>query len=90
MARTPRELAEASDVVVACVADPPAVERLVFDADGLLGAVRPGFRYLECSTVDPGTTKRVPEALRERGGDAARGADDRSARTGRRRERSSS
>ena len=70
VARTPRELAEVADVVVACVADPPAVERLVFDADGLLGAIRPGFRYLECSTVDPGLTKRVQEALRQRGADA--------------------
>jgi 3-hydroxyisobutyrate dehydrogenase len=70
VARTPRELAEGSDVVVACVADPVAVERLVFAEDGLLGAVRPGFRYLECSTVDPGTTRRVQAALRARGGDA--------------------
>ncbi len=70
VAKTPRELAELSDVVVACVADPPAVERLVFGEDGLLGAVRPGFRYLECSTVDPGLTRRIQEALRARGADA--------------------
>lgn len=68
-ARTPRELAEQSDVVVACVSDPAAVEELVFGPNGLLGAARPGFRYLECSTVDPGTTKRVAAALREKGGD---------------------
>ena len=55
---------------MACVADPPAVERLVFAEDGLLGAVRPGFRYLECSTVSPDTTRRVQAALRERGADA--------------------
>jgi 3-hydroxyisobutyrate dehydrogenase-like beta-hydroxyacid dehydrogenase len=70
VAATPRELAERSDVVVACVADPPAVERLVFAADGLIHAVRKGFRYLECSTVDPETTKRVQAALREKGADA--------------------
>jgi 3-hydroxyisobutyrate dehydrogenase len=70
VAKTPWELAEHSDVVVACVADPPAVERLVFAEDGLLGAVRPGFRYVEASTVDPVTTLRVQKALRERGGDA--------------------
>jgi 3-hydroxyisobutyrate dehydrogenase-like beta-hydroxyacid dehydrogenase len=70
VAATPRELAEHADVVVACVADPPAVERLVFAADGLLGGVRPGFRYLECSTVSPDATRRVQAALRERGGDA--------------------
>ena len=70
VARTPFDLAERSDVVVACVADPPAVERLVFGEDGLLGAVRPGFRYVEASTVSPDTTRRVQAALRERGGDA--------------------
>jgi 3-hydroxyisobutyrate dehydrogenase-like beta-hydroxyacid dehydrogenase len=70
IAATPRELAERADVVVACVADPPAVERLVFAEDGLIHAVRPGFRYLECSTVSPGTTKRVQAALREKGADA--------------------
>ena len=70
VAATPRELAERSDVVVACVADPPAVERLVFAEDGLIHAVRKGFRYLECSTVSPETTKRVQAALREKGADA--------------------
>src|SRR5260221_3427770 len=70
VARTPLALAEQSDVVVACVADPPAVERLVFAEDGLLGAVRPGFRYIEASTVSPDTTRRVQAALRVRGGDA--------------------
>jgi len=70
VAATPRELAERSDVVVACVADPPAVERLVFAEDGFLGGVRAGFRYLECSTVSPETTRRVQAALREHGADA--------------------
>jgi 3-hydroxyisobutyrate dehydrogenase len=70
LAKTPRELAERSDVVVACVADVPAVERLVFAQDGLIHGVKQGFRYLECSTVSPETTKRVQAALREKGADA--------------------
>jgi len=69
VAKTPRELAEKSEVVVACVADPPAVESLVFGEGGLLGGVRPGFRYVEASTVSPDLTKRVAAALRERGAD---------------------
>jgi len=67
VAETPRALAEASDVVVACVADPTAVEHVVFGPAGLLEGVRPGFRYVECSTVSPGLTRRVALALRERG-----------------------
>jgi 3-hydroxyisobutyrate dehydrogenase-like beta-hydroxyacid dehydrogenase len=68
-AATPRALAEGTDVVVACVSDPAAVEAVIFGADGLLEGVRPGFRYVECSTVSPGVTRRVAEALRDRGAD---------------------
>jgi 3-hydroxyisobutyrate dehydrogenase-like beta-hydroxyacid dehydrogenase len=70
VAATPRALADASDVVVSCVADPAAVERLVFAADGVLAAARPGFRYLETSTIAPDLALRVVEAFREKGADA--------------------
>ena len=69
VADTPRELAEACDVVVACVADPNAVGRVVFSDDGIRPAARPGFRYLEASTISPGLARRVAEALRARGAD---------------------
>jgi 3-hydroxyisobutyrate dehydrogenase-like beta-hydroxyacid dehydrogenase len=70
VARSPRDLAEHSEVVVACVADPAAVERVVFAEDGVLGAARPGFRYLDTSTISPELSRRVAEALRARGADA--------------------
>src|SRR5258708_13281728 len=63
VARTPQELAEHSDVVVACLADPPAVERLVFAEDALLGAVRPPFRYLHASPLGPGLPRPPRPAL---------------------------
>ena len=69
VAATPRALAEACDVVVACVSDPNAVGRLVFAEDGIRPAARPGFRYLETSTISPGLARRVAEALRARGAD---------------------
>jgi 3-hydroxyisobutyrate dehydrogenase-like beta-hydroxyacid dehydrogenase len=69
VARTPRELAEVADVVVACVADPSAAGRVMFAEDGIRPAVRPGFRYLECSTISPGLVKRMGGVLRERGAD---------------------
>jgi 3-hydroxyisobutyrate dehydrogenase-like beta-hydroxyacid dehydrogenase len=69
IARTPRELAETSDVVVTCVADPSAVGRIVFADDGIRPAVRPGFRYIETSTVSPGLVRRIAEVVRAGGGD---------------------
>jgi 3-hydroxyisobutyrate dehydrogenase len=69
-AATPRALAEATDVVVACVADPPAVERLLFAEDGIVAAARPGFRYVEASTISPDLARRTAESLRAKGADA--------------------
>jgi len=70
VAATPRALAEATDVVVACVADPAAAERLLFAADGVVAAARPGFRYVETSTLSPDLARRTAEALRSKGADA--------------------
>jgi len=67
VAMTPRELATNTDVVVCCVSDPEAVERVVFAEDGVLQAARPGFSYVECSTVSPELVRRVNGALAERG-----------------------
>lgn len=70
IANSPVELAQRSDVVISCVSNPQAVERIVFAEDGVLAAVRPGFRYVECSTVDPGLTRRIAEAMRAHRADA--------------------
>ena len=67
VATTPRELATESDVVVCCVSDPRAVERVVFAEDGVLQAARPGFRYVECSTVSPELVRRIGAAFAQRG-----------------------
>ena len=58
-----------ADVVVACVADPDAAGRVMFAEDGIRPAVRPGFRYLECSTISPGLVRRMGEMLRARDAD---------------------
>ena len=70
VAATPCALAEATDVVVACVADPAALERVVFAADGVLAGARPGLRFIDASTVSPDTSLRVAEAFRAKGADA--------------------
>jgi 3-hydroxyisobutyrate dehydrogenase-like beta-hydroxyacid dehydrogenase len=66
-AATPRELAAGADVVVACLADPAAVEEFVFGASGMLAAAWPGLRYVETATISPELARRVGEALRARG-----------------------
>jgi 3-hydroxyisobutyrate dehydrogenase len=58
-APTPKALAEGADVVICCVSDPAAVERVVFAADGVLAGAKPGLRYVECSTVAPELVRRV-------------------------------
>jgi 3-hydroxyisobutyrate dehydrogenase-like beta-hydroxyacid dehydrogenase len=73
VARTPRELAETTDVVVACISDVIAVEGLVFGEDGVLAGARPDFRYLECSTLSPAFNRRVQRALQDRGADSLEG-----------------
>jgi 3-hydroxyisobutyrate dehydrogenase-like beta-hydroxyacid dehydrogenase len=70
VASSPRDLAENADVVITCVADPNALGRVVFAADGILNAARPGFRLMDCSTVSPGLSRRIAAALRERGAEA--------------------
>jgi 3-hydroxyisobutyrate dehydrogenase-like beta-hydroxyacid dehydrogenase len=67
LAKTPRELAESSDVVISCVADPSAVGRLVFAEDGIRPVARPGLAYIETSTISPGLMKRVAELLEDKG-----------------------
>ncbi len=69
-AATPRALAEGAEVVVSCVSDPAALERVVFASDGVLLGARPGFRFIDASTVSPAMSRRVAEAFRERGADA--------------------
>jgi 3-hydroxyisobutyrate dehydrogenase-like beta-hydroxyacid dehydrogenase len=70
VASTPHELAEMSDVVITCVSDPAALERVVFASDGLLLGARAGFRLIDCSTVSPALSRRIAAALAERGGAA--------------------
>jgi 3-hydroxyisobutyrate dehydrogenase-like beta-hydroxyacid dehydrogenase len=67
VAATPKDLADRSDVVFACISDPAAVERLVFAEDGLIHGVRAGFRYVETSTISPDLTKKVDAALQAKG-----------------------
>lgn len=51
MVSAPRALAQASDVVVTCLADPDAVAAVALGPDGLLAGAAKGLRWIETSTI---------------------------------------
>ncbi len=62
LARSPRELAAAADVVITIVSDPPAVEGVLWGADGVLAGLREGALLVDSSTVSPGLATRAAAA----------------------------
>ena len=65
-AKTPRQVADQSDVVILCVTGAPQVEQIVYGKDGMLGAFRPGMVLLDCSTSEPAMGERVAKDLGDR------------------------
>jgi 3-hydroxyisobutyrate dehydrogenase-like beta-hydroxyacid dehydrogenase len=65
-AKSPREVAERSDVVILCVTGAPQVEQVVYGRDGLLDAFRQSMVLLDCSTSEPAMSERVARDLSER------------------------
>lgn len=71
LAKTPRDVAAASDVLLSIVSDPPALESVVWGHegkdDGALAGLKTGSIYIESSTVSPALEKRIAAACKERG-----------------------
>jgi 3-hydroxyisobutyrate dehydrogenase-like beta-hydroxyacid dehydrogenase len=67
-AKSPRAVAEASDVIVLCVTGSPEVEAVVLGKDGVLEGVRAGTIVMDCTTAEPGSTQKVAAAIAEKGG----------------------
>ncbi len=64
---TAAEVARASDVVITMVPDAPDVEKASLGPGGVIEGIRPGAIYIDMSTVDRGTSRRIGAAMRERG-----------------------
>ena len=67
-ATSPRELAEACDVIITCLPSPAASAAVLESGDGVLAGLRPGTRWLEMSTTDEGEVRRLGARVAERGG----------------------
>lgn len=71
LAKTPREVAAASDVLITMVSDPPALESVLWGQDGkkdgALDGLKAGSIYVDSSTVSPALVKKIAAACQGRG-----------------------
>ncbi len=70
LAKTPREVAAASEILFTIVSDPPALEEILWGhegkEDGALGGLKPGSIYVDSSTISPVLARRIAAACTER------------------------
>jgi 2-hydroxy-3-oxopropionate reductase len=66
-AASPREVAEACDIVITMLPDSPDVEAVVAAEDGVLEGIRDGALLLDMSTISPVLTEELAEKVREHG-----------------------
>ena len=67
LAKSPREAAEASDVLLTMVSDPPALESVLWGEYGALESLKKGSTYIDSSTVSPELAKKIAAACKDRG-----------------------
>jgi 2-hydroxy-3-oxopropionate reductase len=66
-AGSPREVAEACDVVITMLPDSPDVEAVVAGEGGVLEGIRDGALLVDMSTISPVVTEELSEKVREKG-----------------------
>ena len=70
LATSPKEVAAVSDVLLTIVSDPPALESILWGADGkesgALAGLKPGSTYIDSSTVSPALARKIAAACAER------------------------
>jgi 3-hydroxyisobutyrate dehydrogenase len=66
VAATPREAA-AADVVITCLSTSSDVAGLLDGPDGMLAGLRSGALFLDCTSGDPATSRRIAERVGARG-----------------------
>jgi 3-hydroxyisobutyrate dehydrogenase-like beta-hydroxyacid dehydrogenase len=67
LAKIPKEVAAASDVLLTMVSDPPALESVLWGKDGALGGLKKGSVYIDSSTISPVLVKKISAVCKEHG-----------------------
>lgn len=63
VAASPAQTAQAADVIFTMLSNDAAVLETFLGENGLLSGVKPGQTFIDCSTVSPGTSRRLYEEL---------------------------
>ena len=66
-ARSPREVAEACDIVITMLPDSPDVEAVVAGEGGVLEGIRDSALLVDMSTISPVVTEKLAAKVREKG-----------------------
>ena len=66
-AATPREVAAGSEIVITMLPDAPDVERVALGPNGIVEGIKPGAIYIDMSTIDPDTTRKVGAVIARKG-----------------------
>jgi 3-hydroxyisobutyrate dehydrogenase len=69
LAANPHETAAAADVLITIVSDPPALEDVLWGAQGAMEGLRRGSIYMDSSTISPDLARRAAAGCGERGVD---------------------
>ena len=66
-AKTPKELAEKSDIIQLCVTTSDAVESLIYGDDGILAGIKEGSVVIDFGTSIPASTQKIGADLAKKG-----------------------
>jgi len=66
-AKSSKEVAEASDVVITMLPDAPNVEEAALGSDGILSGIRAGSTYIDMSSISPIVTRKIADTAAKKG-----------------------
>jgi 3-hydroxyisobutyrate dehydrogenase-like beta-hydroxyacid dehydrogenase len=67
LAKSPQEVAAASDYLFTIVSDPPALEQVLWGPGGAMPALKRGAIYVDSSTISPALARKIAAVCAERG-----------------------
>ena len=64
--KTPKEIAEQSDIIITMVSDSPDVQEVILGENGIVFGLKEGSVVIDMSTISPSVTRNIAEKLRDK------------------------